>query len=200
MTLDMRTNFLPAAMAVALLTFGGCTGATVMPTTYTTYDAKDGSFQIECPAGWEVTTGGSRGYAWAKFTSGNAEIAVDTNLTGSLMADIAKSGIAIVNMGEREAAPAVEKVHESEKEAFVQEWGVTELPPVAVATHLGDSRKSEFTGAGVIGGPFHGYRVTALSRDKRVRVICRCSESQWQAIQPAFDRMIASLTIGTGSF
>ena len=69
-----------------------------------------------------------------------------------------------------------------------------------MATHLGDSRKSEFTGSGLLNGAFHGYRVTALSRDKRIRVVCRCSESQWQSLQPAFDKMIASVAMGTAAF
>jgi hypothetical protein len=187
-------------MAVALLTLGGCTGATVMPTTYDTYDAKDGSFLIEYPAGWEVTSGGSLGYAWAKFTSGSAQVTVDTNLVGSLMADIAKSHIAIVTMEGRQDAPPVEKVHESEKSDFAQESGATEQTPAIVTTRLGESCKSEFTGTGALGDTFHGYRVTALSRDKRIRIICQCSEAQWQSLQPAFDKMIVSVAIGTGSF
>jgi hypothetical protein len=190
-TIDYRTQFLLAAVAGAVL---------VMPTTYNTYDSKDGSFLIECPAGWEVKGGGNRGSAWAKFTSGSAEVTVDTDLAGSLMGDIAKSQLPILSIEGGENAPTIEKVHESDREAFDQEWGAKEGKPVAVATRLGDSRKSEFTGAGMLGGTFHGYRVTALSRDKRIRVICRCSEAEWQSLQPAFDKMIASVAMGTAAF
>jgi hypothetical protein len=198
--IDHRTNFLLVAMAGALLALAGCAGETVMPTTYNTYDAKDGSFQIEYPAGWEVTAGGSNGYPWVKFTSGSAQVMVDANIAGSLMGDIAKLAGPTVVVEGGENAPPVEKIHASEKDAFVQEMGVTEGDPAFVVTRFGGSRKSEFTGTGVLGDAFHGYRVTALSRDKRIRVVCRCSESQWQALQPAFDKMIGTLAMGAGAF
>jgi len=189
---------LAAATAVALLTLGGCTGATVMPTTYETYDTKDGSFRIEYPAGWEVTAGGARGSPWVKIVSGSAELDVDADTTGSILADIAKSQVPMLEIGDHSDAPPIQKLHESDKEDFDKEWGATEQASVAVATQLGDSLKSEFTGTGLLGGAFHGYRVTALSRDKRIRVVCRCSEAQWQSLQPAFDKMIASVAMGTG--
>lgn len=200
MTLDIRMKCLAAATAVALLTLGGCAGPAVIPTTYETYNAQDGAFAIEYPANWQVTGGGTRTYPWVKITSGSAEVDVDTDATGSILADIAKSQVPMLEIGDHSDAPPIQRLHESDKEDFDKEWGATEQAAVAVTTKLGDSRKSEFTGSGLLGGTFHGYRITALSRDKRIRMVCRCSESQWQLLQPAFDKMIASLAMGAAAF
>ena len=92
----------------------------------------------------------------------------------------------------------VAQVHEMEKEEFAEEiGGCEEQAPLAVKTGLGDARKSEFTTSGTFGGTIRGYRVTALSLDRRVRVVCQCSESDWENLQPAFDRVIESLGPGT---
>ncbi len=74
-----------AALFGAVLAIGGCAGKAVVPTSYSTYNAKDGSFQIQYPAGWEADGGDRSGYAWAKFTSGGAVISVDANVVGSLI-------------------------------------------------------------------------------------------------------------------
>jgi hypothetical protein len=191
---------LALAMAGAMLAIGGCTGNTVMPTSYDTFNAADGSFQIQYPAGWEVTRGGSRGYLWVKFTSGDAEMLVDTSVAGSLMGDVSKMKIGIVHVEGPEEAPAVEKVHRMEKEGFVEDQGVEEQEPVVMHTGFGDSRRSEFSGTRAFGGTIRGCRVTSLSRDRRIRVVCKCSDSDWQALQPAFDKMINSLAMGSGAY
>ena len=70
----------------------GCGGnPAAVPTTYDTYKAQDGSFEVQYPANWESKGGGVPGRAWAKFTSGNAEIAVEADSVGSIMADIAQT-------------------------------------------------------------------------------------------------------------
>jgi len=90
----------------------------------------------------------------------------------------------------------VAKVHQIEKDQVAEQMGnYAEQPPQAVRPKLGDARKSEFTAA-AFGGSIHGYRVTCLSRDKRIRVVCKCSESDWQTLQPAFDRIVESLAYG----
>ncbi len=192
-----RIASLPAALAVLLACLAGCGGSAVVPSSYTTYNAKDGSFQIELPAEWEIEGGGRGSYAWAKATSGGAVIRVETSVAGSLMGDIAASQNAMLGdeVPDEETAP-VHEVHLVEQEAFTEEKGCQEEDPVAIKTGMGDSRRSEFSGSGTFGGALRGYRVTALGRDLRIRVVCMCPESQWAELQPAFDHAIESLAHG----
>ena len=46
------------------------------------------------------------------------------------------------------------------------------------------------------GTGLHGYRVTVLGHNKRVEVYAVCPENDWVAMQPVFDRVIASLVRG----
>ena len=187
-----------AAVVGAALAVAGCAGKAVVPTSYDTYNSKDGSFQLQYPAGWDADGGDRSGYAWAKFTSGNAVISVDANLAGSLMGDVAKSkihipGIQVEQGAERDPVAAV---HAQEKQGFEDDEGVTEQQAVVVKTGFPDARKSEFTGTKTFGGSIRGCRVTALSSTKRIRLVCECPESEWEALKPAFDKAIESLGMG----
>jgi hypothetical protein len=195
------------AVASAVLATCGCGGRAVVPSSYKTYNADDGSFQIAYPAEWEVA-GGGKGLAWAKFTSGSAQIAVETGLVGSLVGDITQARNDVLGLdrskgdaaGEKEVdlAPA-RAAHEFEKQVFLEDTGVKEQDPVAVQTGLGDARKSEFTGSDTFGGAIHGYRATALSRDKRIRIVCQCPEAEWNILRPAFDKVIESIAMSKGA-
>lgn len=129
-----------AAAIGAILVIGGCTGKAVVPTSYNTYNAKDGSFQIQYPAGWEADGGDRSGYAWAEFTSGGAVISIDANVIGSLIGDISKSSI--IPMGivtDQEDRHPVAAVHAHEKQGFEDKKGVTEEKPVPVKTGFPDA-------------------------------------------------------------
>jgi hypothetical protein len=181
-----------AAMAIS-----GCSEPAVVPNAYQIYNHKDGSFKIEYPQGWKVESGGKGRLARAKFTSGDAFISVSMDLVGSLKGDIAQS-MGVMAGGTEGGAnrPPVAEVHESEKKGFEEDEGVTEKAPVAVNTGFGEGRKSEYTGSKTLGGDIHGYRATALGRDLEIRVICECSEDQWNALKPIFDKVIESVSKG----
>jgi hypothetical protein len=182
---------------LALLAISGCGGRAVVPASYNTFNSKDGSFQIQYPAEWTADSGDRSGYAWAKFTSGSAEIMVDANVAGSLIGDIAKTGILPIGIaGNAADRTPVAAAHENERESFEETANVTEQKPTTLHTGLGDARKSEFTGKKTFGGSIHGYRVTCLSPNKRISVVCQCSESEWETLKPAFDKIIQSATLG----
>ncbi len=172
--------------------FGGCGGSpAIVPTTYETFKGKDDAFQLQYPAGWEATGGGVPGRAWAKFTSGNAEISVDADAMGSIMADISSPQ---GQMQDKDPTrEAVHKVHVGEREGFEEQAGVKEQEPTVVKTSMTDGRRSEFTGTPTFGPAIHGYRTTVLSMDHRIRVVCQCTESQWASLKPVFDKVIASV-------
>ena len=194
--LNGKTWTLAAALG-AVLAIGGCGGPAVVPTSYNTFNSKDGSFQIQYPAGWEADSGDRSGYAWAKFTSGSAEISVDANIAGSVIGDLSKSsGISLGIEVDHEDRTPVASVHAHEKQQFEDSAGVKEEKPVVVKTGFPDARKSEFSGTKTFGGTIRGYRVTALSADKRIRVVCQCPESEWEALKPAFNKAIESVSMG----
>lgn len=74
------------------------------------------------------------------------------------------------------------------------------MPMRVVNSALGEGRCSEWSGdAGVWGGgKMHGYRATLLSGERRVTIVCRCPESNWKILQPAFDKVLGSLAPGGG--
>lgn len=193
----MKTNARQTAVwtiAFMCLVVCGCGSQAVVPSSYTTYTANDGGFSIDAPAEWQSELGGASGYSYAKFTSGSAEIMVDTNLTASLIGDISKIGSSpFAKDLDEDDPPPVAVAHHYEKAKFAEDNGVEEQPAVPITTGFGEGRKSEFTGTATFGGGIHGYRATALARERCIRIVCRCPEAEWQALQPAFDQVIASL-------
>jgi hypothetical protein len=174
----------------AAVTIAGCAGRAAIPTSYSTYNSPDGTFKIQYPADW-TSEGGAKGqFAWAKFTSGHAEIEVDSNAIGSLISNM-------VTSSNPEDITPVAGVHEFERQAFEDDdSSYKEEKAVTVLTGMSDARISEYTTSTAFGGSVHGYRVTSLTNDKRVRIICKCPESEWKDLKPAFDKVIASLGMG----
>ena len=66
-------TFLTCLSLSLLVGCGG--GAAIVPTSYSSYNAKDGSFACDTPDGWDIKGGGRSGTpVWAKFASGSALI------------------------------------------------------------------------------------------------------------------------------
>ncbi|NLE39618.1 MAG: hypothetical protein GX621_16485 [Pirellulaceae bacterium] len=181
-------------LAGGMIVLAGCVEPVSAPTSYGVYNCKAGTFRCEYPDGWEVKSASGR-QPWAKFTRGPATIHVGTSMLASMMAG---PGLGVVPPELDESLTPVALRHDAEKEAFAEEWSdFQEQSPVTVKTQrLGDARKSEFTAAGTFGGKIHGYRVTILGHDHRLRIVCTCPESDWTALQPAFDRIIESFERG----
>ena len=185
------------SLAVVIAVAGCGSGPVAAPTTFSQYNAKDGTFACEYPDGWEAKGGGKNGPLWATFASGAAEIRVNADLAGSLMGDMAGVGIAGGDMVSSDLEP-VAKVHEIGKQSAAQKYdGYQELGSAAeLSVSLGPARRSEFTAATAFGSGLHGYRATILGHNKRVVVYCVCAESDWQTLQPGFDHVLESFTRG----
>lgn len=173
---------------------GGCGSKAVVPTSYEDYNCKYGNFKIQYPTGWQMQSGGKGRYASAQFTSGNALISVKTSLAGSLFGSMAQTGM--LRPDQPAQLSPVAAVHLMEKESFEEDEGVEEKDPMKIKTGLGEGQKSEFHGSNAFGAETHGYRVTTLSRDYRIRVLCKCPASEWESLQPAFDKVIESVGFG----
>jgi len=198
--------FSPACLAVCVvaLAAAGCGGTVSAPTSYDTYNAKDGSFRCKCPAGWEVKGGGRSDFHSASFAEGPAKIKVRADFAGSIIGDIAGGGMAGLNAPGLEMAAdeaddfsAVAQVHQMGKEEMAEAFGnYEETPAEKIDTKLGEGRKAEFTGSNTFGGKMHGVRLTILSHDRRITVVCQCPEKNWETLKPAFDEVIDSLRPG----
>lgn len=187
--MDSTAGF--CVLAIVCLGLAGCGGGPVAaPTSYANYENRDAGWACEYPEGWSADGGGKKN-SWAKFSMGSAKISLATDLTGSLMGDMA-------SMGQKEgpATPEdypVHKVHVADKDTVAQEYSdYKEEKPQEFNNSIGPARKSEFTASGGFSGPIHGYRATFLSRDRRFRVVCICSESDWPNLKPAFDKVLES--------
>jgi hypothetical protein len=189
-----------AAAIVGIVGFAGCGSAPVSaPSSYAEFNSKGGTFALKYPQGWQADGGGKRGLEWAKFTSGSAEIKVDTGVTGSLSADIAQSKLG----GDSSVPipPEEEPIHGvhlmRQKDAEQQFSGYKEVGSVEVIdVSLGPARRSEFTADTTFGSGLHGYRATMLGKDKDVTVYCTCPESDWATLQAAFDEVLKSVKRG----
>jgi hypothetical protein len=193
---------LACLFAIAVLAFSltGCgSEKAVVPTSYTSYNAKDGTFACDAPEQWEITGGGKQGPVWAKFTSGPAVISIKADVTGSLIGDIQGT----LGGGNQAVLPEdepVHVVHVSAMEDAAKEYdgyAETAAGPAVITSRLGPARLSEFTAETSFGTPLHGYRATILGHDKRVTVFCVAPEADWTALKPAFDQVIASLERGS---
>jgi hypothetical protein len=175
----------------------GCGGEVPAPKAFAQYNSPDGRFSCDYPKGWEAAGGGKadKPISWAKFTAGNAEIRVDADFAGSLFGDIAKAGSAM--SGDEE--PPAAKVHpmgfRHMKEEFGDKYEEREPKPFK-SKGFGEGRKSVFIAPGSFGSKTYGYRATLLSGDRRLTIIAMCPATNWQALKPAFDTVIASLRHG----
>jgi hypothetical protein len=175
----------------------GCGGGSVaIPSSYKSWNAKDGSFKLDYPDNWEASGGGRQGIQWAKFISGGAEIRVDTEVSGGLIGDILTGPGGPDKDIPDELAP-VASVHEIKADALADEIsGYKEEAPVKFTAPMGDGRKSAFSGSQGLGTKIRGYRATLLGRDKAIRIVCRCPEKYWDELQPSFDKILDSFAFG----
>jgi hypothetical protein len=196
-----KRYLLPCACAFAICMISilsGCNSPAVIPTTFETFNAPDGSFAVTYPTEWQAEDGGKGDFLWAKFASGSAFISIETDVAGSVMGDIAKSHVNLIGMKDsgQDESP-VAKVHETERESFEADNGVKEqTPSMPIVTKLGEGRKAEFVGSKTFGGLIHGYRATVLTTSRRITIVCQCSENEWESLKPSFDKVIESLSRG----
>ncbi len=189
-------RFVLAVMCLGWLAAAGC-GRAVIPSEYTTYVAEDGSFKCDAPAGWAMTGGGKNGNYNATFSSGGAWISVTVDVTGSLLADIAKSTNRLSGSDDAEALSPLNQVHELKGQILAEDLGnFKDLNTADVRLPIAPGKQSEYTGTGSLGSQQHGYWVTALLTSQRLSVTCQCPESEWQGLQPVFQRVIDSVARG----
>jgi hypothetical protein len=171
----------------------GCGEAVTAPKSYSEFSSKDGAFTCKYPAGWEVEGGGgTRGeYSQTKFIKGPAEIRIEADLAGSLMAGPSQADDAPYGSDMKPVA----RVHEMKQKSMKDEFNDYKErdPKPFMSKGTGEGRKSIFTAAGSFGGKIYGYRATLLTNDKRLTIVCQCPARDWRTLRKAFDTVIASI-------
>jgi hypothetical protein len=178
----------------------GCSGSAKVPTTYSLYNSKDGAFACEAPDGWEIKGGGGKSGSptWARFQSGSATIEIKSSVVGSLLSD-AQGGAS----AQGSLPPEFEPVHgyhievmEQAKEKY-KEYTESTPDPAVIEVPLGPARISEFTAKSAFGTALHGCRGTVIGHDMGFIIYCDCPESEWQVLKPAFEKIFATMEVGT---
>jgi len=172
------------------------------PTAYKTYTAIDNTFSCDQPAGWTMhETGATAGaLSTVTFEKAHVRVRVISDAIGSLVSDTMRSSAPtdpIPGMPPPPPPkPPVEKLHEMDKSQLADSLpGYQEGEMQTLESRVGDARISEWTADG---GKMHGYRVTMLGSQREMTVICISPERNWAILQPAFQRMIASVVPGNG--
>lgn len=165
-----------------------------VPTSFTRYTSLDSAFLCDAPAGWKAESSGQSGGTESSvvFTSGDGRISIDADQSGSFMGD-AMTGPGAMIPGATPQVPPVEKLHSMTGQKFAQDLsGYTEIATDPKPAAYGQCRLTEYTADKV-----HGYRVTMLGTNRRVSIVCRCSPTEWQALNGAFLHVIQSVTPGS---
>lgn len=153
------------------------------------FTPKDGAFKVRYAPGWTPSTGSrpDNSYSWAKFAKGSAKVQVLADVQGSLM-----SGSDIPREQGEEGSPSapVHTAHVLYKKTVATEYNdYTESEPILFkGAPLGEGRISTFTGSegGLFGSKLRGYRVTLLTNDRRVTILCHCPEAEFAGLKPTF--------------
>lgn len=183
----------------------GCGEPVKTPTSFKKWNAKDGLFSVEYPEGWEAKGGGNHGIQWAEFKKGSCVISIDSNVSGSVVADIAGNA----NPGLNGDAPIDPKVAEKLAPAAVaHEWirkddvrfenykNYQEEQPAVISPPLGEGRKSLFTA--VTGGrKVKGYRITIPTNEKAIIIFAYGPEKEFGKLQAAYDQIFDKMEHGT---
>jgi hypothetical protein len=158
---------------------------------------KDNAFKVRYPRGWEPDTGSrpDNSYSWASFTQGSAKIQVFADVKGSLMAG---SPNAQQHEEGSELAP-VHNAHVLYEKTVAEEFSnyKESKPALFKGSPLGEGRLATFTASsgGLLGGTrLRGYRVTLLTNDRRITVLCQCPEGDLAKLKPTFLAVCRSLS------
>ena len=181
--------------------FAGCGTTIPVPKSYAQLHAKDGTFCVDYPEGWTAEKGGrpDGSIQWAKAYFGNAKARVDATFEDSVIGDIVSMGGGSAILGgeepyDEESPQAV--IHARHIKTYEETLpGYRERNPTAIRVSLGDAIRTEFVcRPGMV--KMHGYRATVLTSKRSVTFLAYGPDSQWDTLEPIFDKMMRSLKRG----
>jgi DNA-directed RNA polymerase subunit RPC12/RpoP len=172
----------------------GSSGIVETPKEFVEVKFGEEEYLCACPKDWEVTSGGGKEGVppWTTFEKGGASIQIRDSLSGTPGGALQRS----LQMGtdiERGEAP-VDKVHEHRKQSAADAMrNYEESAPQKLNHLLGDALISEFTATPMLSDAIRGYRATVFHNFHQFNILCRCTESEWEILNPAFKHVISSL-------
>lgn len=172
----------------------GSSGISETPKEFVEVEFGEKEYLCKHPKGWEVTSGGGKEGVppWTKFEKGGASIQIRDSLSGTPGAKVQRA-LKIGTAIERGEAP-VDQVHEHRKQFAAESMrNYEETAPQKHDHRLGDALISEFTAKPILGEGIHGYRATVLHGYHQFNIVCRCTESEWETLKPAFEQVISAL-------
>jgi hypothetical protein len=202
----LRTASLPiVVVGIAWLAcLAGCGEAVKTPTSFKKWNATDGLFALEYPEDWEAKGGGKQGIQWAEFKKSGCVISIDSNVSGSVVAQGAGAlsgaleGDAPIDpkLAEKLAPAAV--AHEfikKDETRFENYKNYKEEEPTVISPPIGEGRKSLFT-ASTGGRKIKGYRITIPTNDKAIIIFAYGPEKEWGKLQGAYDQIFSKMEHG----
>ena len=161
------------------------------------YAAKDNAFRLRHPLGWEAETGarGDNSYSWVSLTKGSAKVQITADVQGSLMSG---SDTARGDIEEGSELAPVHVAHEQHAKAVAEDFSdyKESKPTLFKGAGLGEGRIATFTasGSGLFGSKLRGYRLTLLTNDRRVTVLCHAPADEFDKLKPTFLAVCRSLS------
>lgn len=183
------------------------------------YVSDDKSIALQYPGNWKPRTGSSQAVSSRIVfdPNSNTHFAVDTDLIGSLIGDMAKSSNAELSAlqgmpgmpaavgggsSEKQKSP-LEIVHEAALHAMSKSRSrypdFEQGPTKSIQLGGMEALSTEFTYQG--GSLWEkremvGTYITMLDKEREVTVTATCSKELQKTMQPLFDQMIASIRFG----
>jgi hypothetical protein len=173
---------------------GGDGSSVVAPKNFDEIEFGDGDYLCEGPKDWKVTSGGGREGIppWVQFEQGGASIRIRDSLAGTDEAMIDRAlgfGTAV----EQGTAP-VDDVNQHRKKGVAESMrNYEEKAPEKLQHELGDALIAEFTAKPLFGEAIRGYHATVLDEFHQFTIVCRCPESLFETLKPAFKHVITKL-------
>jgi predicted DNA-binding WGR domain protein len=159
------------------------------------FGAKDNAFALRYPAGWEMEDGArpDNSYSWVRLTRGSAKIQVFADVAGSLT-----SG---PNSGQYEEGSPMAPVHGAHERykrtasELYPDYKESEPAPFQ-GSGMGEGRVATFTasGGGMFGSKLSGLRVTLLTNDRRISILCEAPPKEFEKLKPTFLALCRSLS------
>ena len=155
----------------------------------------DGAFKVRHPPGWQAETGAraDNSYSWARFTRGSAKIQINADVTGSLLSGSDSAG----QHEEGSASAPVHVAHLSNLNGVSQDFSDYKetAPTLFKGSSLGEGRVAAFSASGgMFSSKIRGLRVTLLTGDRRITVLCQCPDEEFAKLKPTFLAVARSLS------
>lgn len=209
--------WIPSLVAIIAMiaTFGQAKNAAPTAGPFVDYVTADKRITIKHPNNWKPQSRDSGAtVSGVRFTpTDSVSFSVRGDLTGSLMADIARSPSSPTGGEQIPGMPAMtadarktplEKLHDGQAEEMAKD-------PHWTSFEDGTTTHTRISGAEALITDFTyqapgnltiqrmvGRRATILTTDRRVRIVFRCPADQQREIYPIFNKMLASLRLSQG--